>query len=54
MFRRTIRDVLWLTVVVVVGFGLLAMAQTSSLATMEGNAFSMVVYWDADWDNKDR
>jgi hypothetical protein len=43
MFRFTIRDVMWLMVVVGLGFILLALAQSSSLATMEGNAFSLIV-----------
>ena len=43
MPRFSIRDVLSLMVVVGLGFALLAMFQTSSLATMEGNALSVVV-----------
>jgi hypothetical protein len=41
MFRFTIRDVLWLTVVVAVAIGILAVGQSGRVATLEGNACSV-------------
>jgi len=42
MFRFTIRDVLWLTVVVAISLAILAFGQSGSVQTIEGNACSVI------------
>jgi hypothetical protein len=42
MLRFTIRDVLWLTVVVGVAIVLIAVGQSGRVATLEGNACSVL------------
>lgn len=39
--RFTIRDLLWLTVVVIVAIGIIAVGQSGHAATLEGNACSV-------------
>jgi hypothetical protein len=42
MFRFTFRDLLWSMMVVVVSLGILAVGQSGYVATIEGNACSVI------------